>query len=362
VTEYDLPSGSSTQGEILMDLVSNLSDATTPTVNSDLAVVKQSYQNETTSALCNGAFSDASHDASPSCSIKPPDGALADPVELMHTTVLLTEPHSSKRQRQNSSSDFACVDHPQDENLSSGRISEYGSESHSSEATTLNSTVSTEAPLDACSSHNTQPVTAMVTSKDQSLPLAPVEFKEPHPEDTPTNSTTSLAPAIDRFKDLIEVLTSCAAKGVHRPHRTNVAFLIGQKHPLVYTRSGCKDWMDYASQAARAGIIQLGGQGGSAWISSQKPGEAPSMIAPVPPPFEPLVKILREYKSEGDSKPSRSLVRDRLVREDASIFKRNGFSSWAQYAKAARESGIVILLPNCRIIELKREWWEEETS
>jgi hypothetical protein len=78
-------------------------------------------------------------------------------------------------------------------------------------------------------------------------------------------SNTPQVPA--QFRTLVEQLRKSRLNGVERPLRSAVGYaLVGQSQSL-YQDAGFKSFKEYAAAAEKAGIIQLGGSDGQAWIS-----------------------------------------------------------------------------------------------
>ncbi|KAG6918384.1 hypothetical protein DXG01_014785 [Tephrocybe rancida] len=78
-------------------------------------------------------------------------------------------------------------------------------------------------------------------------------------------AATQIVPGI--YKPLVESLQYWRTKGVYLPLRSQFALGIGARHPGVYYRAGVKKFTQYAAMAEAAGIIELGGKDGAAWIS-----------------------------------------------------------------------------------------------
>ncbi|KAG6900295.1 hypothetical protein C0993_000268 [Termitomyces sp. T159_Od127] len=79
--------------------------------------------------------------------------------------------------------------------------------------------------------------------------------------------TRSVAPAVPViYRPLVELLQSSRSKGVLQPLRSHIAAGLIKKDVGVYKSAHVKKFSQYASQAEAAGIIDLGGKDGGAWI------------------------------------------------------------------------------------------------
>jgi len=85
-----------------------------------------------------------------------------------------------------------------------------------------------------------------------------------------TTSSTSLHVVPPIFAVLVKTLQAQISDGNPRPLRSYIGQLISK---LAYKNAGVERFAQYATLAEKQGIVQLGGQGGKAWISLQ-PGWA----------------------------------------------------------------------------------------
>ena len=121
------------------------------------------------------------------------------------------------------------------------------------------------------------PVTVPPTSLDASFPpnstspTIPLIAAPPlllpnvvHPTVAPAPSTPLVIPSI--FCILVQALQEQKSKGNIRPLRSNIAMSIS-KNGATYKSAGVIKFGDYVSLAQKAGIIELGGLEGAAWIS-----------------------------------------------------------------------------------------------
>ncbi len=120
------------------------------------------------------------------------------------------------------------------------------------------------------------PVTVPHTSLDASFPpnstsaTIPLVTAPPllpnvvHPTVAPTLPTPLVIPPI--FRILVQALLEQKSKGNIRPLRSNIAMSIA-KNGATYKNAGVGKFGEYVSLAQKAGIIELGGLEGAAWIS-----------------------------------------------------------------------------------------------
>lgn len=89
-------------------------------------------------------------------------------------------------------------------------------------------------------------------------------------ETTNPNQPTSLLAVAEKFRILIQCLKSHRLKGNLRPLRSKIGLEIYQ-NGTTYREAGVVKFSDYVDIAQKAGIIELGGLGGSAWIALRAP-------------------------------------------------------------------------------------------
>lgn len=70
-----------------------------------------------------------------------------------------------------------------------------------------------------------------------------------------------------KFKPLIHLLLAARECGIARPPRSTIAVDLVQSDSQVYRRAGALKFRDYTAMAEQAGVIELGGQMGDAWIA-----------------------------------------------------------------------------------------------
>ncbi|KNZ75414.1 hypothetical protein J132_02746 [Termitomyces sp. J132] len=136
------------------------------------------------------------------------------------------------------------------------------------------------------SSHQQTPSTlgttpnVVPTSPPSSLPPIP-PYIQPNPVSevlpTPNGNTASTStPPTDQsqpkvvppqFSLLVQRLQFHRSKGFSRPFRSGVATELASKDNMVYRRAGTERFGQYVALAEKAGIIELGGKEGGAWIA-----------------------------------------------------------------------------------------------
>jgi hypothetical protein len=216
------------------------------------------------------------------------------------------------------------------------------------------------------------------SSGSQALPIESVEDEIRH-----------LTPP--RFLPLVNQLLLEMSKGVMKPTRSNIAMALLQHDNDVYKGVGANRFSDYAGQAERASIVELGGcesHGEPAWITlhpkwfktnSPTPSIAPRNDSPVPqaniktpassrassplpciapqatpnprtPPlpavsdkpiprcFQPLITRLANVQKGGMTKPLRSTIGGIL---GATVFAGAGVASMNDYLALAVDAGVV---------------------
>ncbi|KAF8801458.1 DUF537-domain-containing protein [Phlegmacium glaucopus] len=107
----------------------------------------------------------------------------------------------------------------------------------------------------------TTPLSSSLNHPTVSL-IAQSPVKAANPPIEPT-----LSPAVPEiFKILVQCLQSHRSKGVFRPLRTHVAVEIA-RNGTTYRQAGVLRFGDYVALAEKAGIVELGGSGGTVWIA-----------------------------------------------------------------------------------------------
>jgi hypothetical protein len=136
-------------------------------------------------------------------------------------------------------------------------------------------TIDITAPAVQVAQHTTEVCTTLPPKDGLTLATTKLETN-PTVQENPVAS--SQPNGMDRFKDLLEVLSALAAEGKHRPLRSKVELLVNQRLPSVYDKSGCTNWTDYASQAANTGLVLLGRTRSSSWIAVREPITSPIAV------------------------------------------------------------------------------------
>ncbi|KAG6831417.1 hypothetical protein H0H87_005238 [Tephrocybe sp. NHM501043] len=112
-----------------------------------------------------------------------------------------------------------------------------------------------------------------VTSPDIRQPSKDLRDVSPIPRSpershssTPANSS-SPQPIPLIYIPLVESLRFHRSKGLYSPLRSSLAATLSVRNPGIYLRAGVKKFAQYAAMAEKAGIIELGGKDGAAWIA-----------------------------------------------------------------------------------------------
>jgi NYN domain len=94
------------------------------------------------------------------------------------------------------------------------------------------------------------------------------------PEEKPTSVSRGIVPSLpglsdstQQFQMLIEQLRKSRSDGVQKPLRSLISQRLVDHNQMIYKDAGFKGFKDYSTAAEIAGFVQLGGIGGSAWIS-----------------------------------------------------------------------------------------------
>ena len=94
------------------------------------------------------------------------------------------------------------------------------------------------------------------------FPSTPSTTTESHEHDE-----SERCQAWTRFKPLVHLLLAARESGITRPSRSTIAVSLVQSDGQVYERAGVSRFRDYTALAEQAGIIELGGSAGDAWIA-----------------------------------------------------------------------------------------------
>jgi hypothetical protein len=202
------------------------------------------------------------------------------------------------------------------------------------------------------------------------------------------------------FEPLILLLLAARESGTICPSRSTIASVLVQSDNQVYQRAGVLKFRDYTALAEQAGVIELGGREGGAWI-----GLHPNWSTAVPPgvgdvvnsaqcaafsrasdtldhsspaprsesvlssstffstpstatgshehdeserrqawtTFKPLVHLLLAARESGITRPSRSTIAVDLVQSDNQVYQRAGVSRFRDYTALAEQAGIIEL-------------------
>ncbi|OBZ75647.1 hypothetical protein A0H81_04559 [Grifola frondosa] len=114
-----------------------------------------------------------------------------------------------------------------------------------------------------------KPVAETPKPAQQTLPLNPSKSSNsPASHEQPTTSTEpQFLPIPPHFVPLLQMLESYRLNNVHRPLRGTVALRLAQQAKDLYKLAGVTSFKAYTSMALQAGMVELGGMEGQAWIS-----------------------------------------------------------------------------------------------
>ncbi|KAG6866075.1 hypothetical protein C0991_008827 [Blastosporella zonata] len=129
-------------------------------------------------------------------------------------------------------------------------------------------------PLPAVQSPNTVTV-SLPSHQPSDLPKPQL-----HPKGAPLvqQSQPKLVPPV--FALLVKRLEFHRSKGFYRPFRSGIAVELMNTDNLLYKRAGVERFSQYTALAEKAGIIELGGKEGDAWIALH-PDWYPRLTTPV---------------------------------------------------------------------------------
>lgn len=123
---------------------------------------------------------------------------------------------------------------------------------------------------------STIPQTSIQPTKTQTastVSVAPTLMRSaatgPAPNGTPSVPAGAVEPKTvpPGFKLLVQRLEFHRSKGVSRPFRSGVAVELATQDNMLYRRAGAERFGQYVALAEKAGIIELGGREGGAWIA-----------------------------------------------------------------------------------------------
>ncbi|OAX31071.1 hypothetical protein K503DRAFT_806395 [Rhizopogon vinicolor AM-OR11-026] len=172
-----------------------------------------------------------------------------------------------------------------------------------------------------------------------------------------------------QFLPLINQLLLERSKGNMRPTRRSIANALKQYDEDIYKRAGVTNvkFGDYASQAQRASLIELGGQesqGEPTWIALHpnlfKDETTPRSIEETtiqsveettleskirrltPQKFLPLINQLLLERSKGNMRPTRNIMSNALKEYDKDVYKRAGVNKFGEYASQAQQASLIV--------------------
>ncbi|THH33908.1 hypothetical protein EUX98_g305 [Antrodiella citrinella] len=97
----------------------------------------------------------------------------------------------------------------------------------------------------------------------QTMPAGPSHSREGSDETVMSNRR----PLERHFLPLVHVLEELRGQGIYQPLRSTVALSIVKLDSRVYQNAKVAKWKPYADLAYKAGVVELGGAEGTAWIS-----------------------------------------------------------------------------------------------
>jgi hypothetical protein len=170
----------------------------------------------------------------------------------------------------------------------------------------------------------------------------------------PSQNSDETRPIV-KFAALVECLKKEQTNGNVSALRSKVGTSLYEHDKLVYQRAGVTTFREYAALAEAAGVVKMGGQGGSAWIalhadlqmeqipslSSHSSGPSTMLLRRSPPEFALLVDLLKQEHLKGNPRASRSTISIALIQQDSLIYKRAGVTRFSHYTAIAEKSGII---------------------
>lgn len=245
----------------------------------------------------------------------------------------------------------------------------------------------------ASNMHNSS-VLGFVPASSSVSPSTPSAITESHQTDEGDRCQTW-----SMFRPLIHLLLAAQERGIVRPSRSIIALDLVKTDEQVYRRAGVSRFRDYTALAEQAGIIELGGKEGDAWIAlhpnwfgmneitttqfiSNRPTFDPPKTTQDPlltgsemietaaiiqalgprslsssdtsptspinrhnsaseeffPEFQPLIDTLARMRAEGFHQPRRSVVGQML---NPVIYSQAGVSGFKEYIQRASEAQVV---------------------
>jgi hypothetical protein len=155
-----------------------------------------------------------------------------------------------------------------------------------------------------------------------------------------------------QFMPLINQLLLARSRGNMKPRRSIIASALVRYGTDVYRRAGVTDFWDYATQAGKAFLIELGGWEDNSWIALHpnlfKEATATDSVEDktrrlTPLQFRPLIDQLLLARSKGVVKPGRSIIAIALLQCDKDVYKRAGVAKFKDYALLAEQASLVEL-------------------
>ena len=180
--------------------------------------------------------------------------------------------------------------------------------------------------------------------------LTPISIpKTPHPPRADVAKPPSEADESHGFEDLVAVLNELSANGASAPRFSTVFSLWKERKPDAFETVSPAKFKAYLQLAESAGIIAVDQhQDGYWWVTlrQQRDTESDSPLQHTPPPhsgspFYDIIRILNDLRLAGDPEPQFFIVGPRLLRNNPSVYKDAGVTTFEEYIQAATVAGVV---------------------
>ena len=165
--------------------------------------------------------------------------------------------------------------------------------------------------------------------------------EKPHLSQVEVAKSSLETDAENNFEELIVILNELSVKGGPTPRISTVFSL--WKH-RKWDAFGATQFKAYLQLAEAAGIITIEQrQDGDGWVILRQQRNTNSDSPPQQPGsrFCDLIKTLNDLRLAGDAEPQFFIVGPRLLRNNPSIYKDVGVTTFEEYIRAATEAGVV---------------------
>ncbi|TRM61728.1 NYN domain-containing protein [Schizophyllum amplum] len=172
---------------------------------------------------------------------------------------------------------------------------------------------------------------------------------------TPAIASSTKSSTATNFRLLVQILQEQKQQGRSRPLRSFVGEQLLKRDPNICKKTNTVGCAAYLAQAASLGIVVLSGfSNGAEWVSLAEEDEkaptvptlakaSPPKLSAVPAKFRLLVRVLQEYRADGQASPNRGLIGSALPQRDKDVYVKAGVGNFREYAESARDAGIVVL-------------------